>query len=54
MVEVVTLGSLLIAAVAAVFKGLARLREADAAKTWASRADPMNPNVLLPGGRKRP
>lgn len=30
--------------IGAVFLGLARLRMADAWKTWAGRCDPMNPN----------
>jgi hypothetical protein len=53
MGELVVVGGLILAVVRTVFSGLARLREADAAKTWAGRADPMNPNVLLPDGRPR-
>lgn len=39
--------------VKAIYYGRVRMKEAEAAKVWAERADPMNPNVLLPSGGKR-
>jgi hypothetical protein len=51
MVEVLAIGTLIVALIRAVFRGLAELRVAEGIKARLERADPMNPCDLLPRRR---